>query len=121
ALRQGRRAALLRSSLRLLRDRSQLEHVELGRALRPRDHQPPAKRADPLEHARHVALGVVAIGDRQVFAAKSETAEEDQAIGIIVLPQPPGGPLTAGLLDDRQQVTFDLDVAEERLEALEYA
>src|SRR5207248_9964658 len=50
--------------------------------------------------------------------AEREAAEEDQAVGIVVLPQPPGGPLAPGLLDDRQEIALDLHVAEERLEAL---
>ena len=75
--------------------------------------------ADPLEHAGHVALGIVAIGQRLLLVAEREAAEEDQARRVVVLPQPPGRPLAAGLLDDGQQVVLDLDVAEERLEALE--
>ena len=87
-------------------------------ALRPRDHQPPAERRDPLEHAGHVALGVVAISERLLLVAERQAAEEDQARRIVVLPQPARGTLASGLLDDRQLVALDLDVAEERLEAL---
>ena len=87
--------------------------------MRPRDDQPPAERPDPLEHAGHVALGVVAIGQRLLLVAEREAAEEDQPVGIVVLPQPAGRPLAAGLLDDGQQVALDLDVAEEGLEAFE--
>ena len=86
--------------------------------MRPRDHQPPFERRDPLEHARHVALGIVAIGERLVLVAERQAAEEDHAVGIVVLPQAARRPLAAGLLDDGQLVAFDLDVAEERFEAL---
>src|SRR5205085_2404873 len=82
-------------SLRLLGEvhRRQLEHVELGRALRPRDHQPPAKWADALEHAGHVAFGIVAVRKRLIFIAEREAAEEHQPRRIVVLPQPARGPL----------------------------
>src|SRR5207302_9594885 len=108
----------VRSSLRLLGHRSQLKHVELGRTLRPRNYQPPAERADPLEHAGHVALRIITIGERLVLVAERQAAEEDQPARIIVLPQPSRRPLAAGLLHDRQQVALNLDVAEEGLEAL---
>src|SRR6266498_2604558 len=105
-----------RSPRRLFGDRGQLEHVELGRALRPWDHKPPAERPDPLEHAGHVALGIVAISDRYVALTKCKASKEHQAIGIVVLPQAASGALAAGLLDDGQQFLLDLYVAEERLE-----
>src|SRR5436190_21054316 len=106
-----------RSSLGLLCHGSQLEHVELGRALRPRDHQPPAERRDPLEDSGHVALGIVGVGQRLLLVAESQAAEEDQAVGLVILPQAPRGPLAPGLLDDGEKVALDLDVAEEGLEA----
>ena len=79
-------------SLRLLGDGRQLEHVELRSALRPWDDQPPAERPDAFEHAGHVALGIVAIGQRLVLVAERKAAEEDQPVGIVIVPQagPPG-------------------------------
>src|SRR5207237_9940691 len=71
-----------------------------------------------LERADHVALGSVAVRQRLILAAERETAEKDQPVGIVILPQPPGGALAARLLDDGQQVALDLDVAEEGFEAL---
>src|SRR6266705_3137025 len=99
-------ATRLRSSLGLLRYRSQLEHVELGRALRPRDHQPPFERPDSLEQAGPVALEIVAVSQRLPLVAEIQAAKEDQPVGIVVLPQPPRGPLAPRLLDDRQQVAL---------------
>src|SRR4029079_3538650 len=115
-----RRAARLRS-LGLLGEVHwrQLEHLELRRALRPRNHEPPAECADALENARHVALRIVAISERLVLVSKRQAPKEDEPRRIIVFPQPPGGPLASRLLDDGQLADFDLDVAEERLEAFE--
>ena len=73
--------------------------------------------ADPLEHAGHVALGIVAVGQRLLLVAERKAAKKDQPGRVVIFPQPPGGPLAAGLLDDGQQIALDLDVAEERLEA----
>jgi hypothetical protein len=84
--------------------------------LRPRDYQPPFERANPLEHAGHVALGIIAIGHRLLLIAERQAAKEDQTRRIVVLPQPSGRPLAARLFDDRQQIVLDFDVAEERLE-----
>src|SRR5215213_1858696 len=115
----GRPAIRLGSfGLRLQRDWSELEHVELGRALWPGDDQPPFERRNSLEYAGHVALRIVAIGDRLLLIAEGQAAKEHQPRRIIVLPQPTRGALGAGLLDDRQQVALDLDIAKERLEAL---
>src|SRR4051812_1180946 len=75
-------------SLRLLGEvhRREFEYVELRRALRPGDHQPPFERPDPLDHSGHVALGIVAISERLILAAERQAAEEDQAVGIVILP-----------------------------------
>src|SRR5690349_4322620 len=107
-----------RSSFRLLGDRGQLEHVELRRALWPRDHEAPFERADPLKYPGHVTLRVVAVGHRGLLVAERERAEEYQAGRVVIFPQPPGRTLASGLLHDRQQIFVDLNVAEEWLEAL---
>src|SRR4051794_15022304 len=101
-------ARLSRSSLRLQSHRSELEYVELRRALGPWNDQPPFERADPVEHAGHVALGIVAVRKRLLFVAQSEAAEENQPARIVIFPQSASRPLAAGLLDDRQQVAFNL-------------
>src|SRR5262245_37607033 len=110
-LRGGRPAALLRS-LRLGGevDRGQLEALELGRALRPGNDEPPLERRDALEDSGHVAVGIVAIGQRLVLVAECKAAKEDQPRRVIVFPESAGRALASGLLDDRQLVALDLDI-----------
>ena len=66
-----------------------------------------------------VNQGLFEILDVAPILGRTFTAEEDQPVRHIVLPQAPGGSLAASLLDDGEQVVLDLDVAEERLELLD--
>ena len=49
-------------------------------------------------------LGIVAIGSGASSSPSARLPRKISRFGIIVLPQPPGGALAAGLLDDGQQI-----------------
>src|ERR1043165_9591963 len=56
-----------------------LDHVEQGFEMGIRQDEPPAIVADPLDHARHVALGVPAVAQGKRLVADLEGAEIDLA------------------------------------------
>ena len=66
---QVRRLNPCRSTPRSV-DRNQFDHVEQRFEMRIGQHQPPAPRPDPLDHPRHVAIGVAAIIHRILFVAE---------------------------------------------------
>ncbi len=79
-----------------------------------RDHQPIAERADPLDHPGHVAIRILAIGQRRLVA-EAERAEEHQPAPAGIVVEAAGRALRPGLLDEGEQVILRLDIAEERL------
>src|SRR5688500_9519915 len=111
-------AAAPTSALGLLGHRGQIEHLYLGPVLRKRNDQPPHEGRDAFEHPGNVTPRIVAISARFLLVAKSKAAEEDHSRRNRVGPQASRGPLAAGLFDDREQFTLDVNVTEEGFELL---
>src|SRR5688572_3958194 len=55
---------------------NELHHINLRFEMRPRQQQPPAVRADPLDEAGDVALLIAAILHGAALVAKHQRAEE---------------------------------------------
>ena len=103
------------SFFRLDRRRRQLQHLEDRSRLRAGDDEPESQRPHTFEDSGHVALRILAIGQRIGFVAERQRAEEDHPPNVRILEQIAAGPIGSGLLGQRNRIVGGADVTEEGL------
>jgi hypothetical protein len=81
--------------------------------MRPRHHQPPAIRLDPLDKSGDVAIPVGSILSRAGFVGEHERPEKDSA-QLVVRKDDPGLPLRSAELGELLELALLLDSAGER-------